>query len=963
MTRLPLGFPFGGLVTGERKAAQPPETSRDIVNMVPHGVTSGIRRGGVRSGSSAYFSGYMAGSGNKVQALHSFPDQSRHISYAADSIPNELWAVSLPTQPTVSCIKAGLYDDLFAIENNTSLVHYSRYGVELGRIELPAHPSLACDKIHVDSNGFIYVATSDWVTDLSGIGGRAIYRYQLQPDNRGLEFMWHIVPGTGNLVQGMYVANGSLWTLETMYGSTTACDAHLVEYVDIDSWTGPGSGTRTDHVTITSATIAALDANYTSGSGVVFGHDMAMRTVGETAWYIAVGTVHTAGAGIWAQMKLVQSNGWAPVAAYTFVNNEVAVSASRGGGIGLAVAVDITGNVYSIGRVATGDASSGSWVRKLVDTGTAWSTAQGWVRASATDLGGAANNPGFAYPCIALDFAANLIVPTCRDNADTLCAAKVIKNDGSLFTSIVHYEDTLAVPGTPTAVSNECRAVAVPVTHPDYQPDDYEITDTVFVAGSNEVTLTSTSSGASIHGYDILSETALQASSRRTIKLGVAAGGIYKFSTAGPVAPTNSTGRSPVLSATSRFVQACDFDGEAFFTDGQDYAVYRPLPGDLTDNPDGEIVEWRASSLGVIPPRARLITCWRNRIVLAHTADSPWSWHMSAFNDPYDWDLSPPEPLETQAVSGVALPGAGDSPDLIHALIPWSDHLLFMGCARSILRFDGDPMSGGRISVVSKNIGMAFGTPYCRDPEGRIYFFGSTGGIYVMSPAGELQWLTRDTIETDLASVDLSVYRPELCWNTKENGLHLWFLPLDNGGVQVRHYFWSQRTGGWFPVEMGTTAITEVQPTAVHVIDGDTSAERVMLLGTEDGRVLKWDPTVAGDDGQPIDARVLIGPLAGPDGDMEYRWKKPSLVLARELGATHAKFFASQTPEVPEMPKDQVRVGPGMNMRLPIQTRGAYCWMQLRSASRTSSGVPANSERFEVESITVEAHPAGRVKV
>ena len=967
MPTLDLAFPMLGLNKNGPLSQQPPLTSRDVVNVWPTDFTTGRLRGSIRPGSSAYFSGYMASQGNKIQALHSLPFQARHVSYAADSVPNELWAIGLTGSPTVSCIVAGLYDDFYAVIGNTRLVHYSRYGIELGAIELlGASSDMSVNAMHVDADtGAIYCATTTWVATFANVATSSyIWKHQLAADNKALELVWSIKPPNPNTVAGLFMVGDSLWTLEGANASSTTCSVELVEYSNANTTAGPSSGDRDPKggsITGTAINTAeTLTKVYPTGGGNVYPHDFfVVERNGEVSFYCAVGTVRTEGAGAWAQFKLKSSNMYALDGNYLFVNDESsAVDALHGGGIGYAIRADVTGNVYSIGRRnAHASETTSVWMRKLTDTSTAWSSSGGWIRGAATDLGAAATPPGYGFSRITLDFASNLIAPTSVSSA-TVYAAVVVKNDGTLFTGIAHYED-VSVPDTNTRTNNECRAVAVPSTHPDYQPDDYEVTDTVFVAGSNVVTITSDTVGASIHGYDILAETALQVSSRSTCRLGVCAGGIYRFTTSGTTVPTNSTGRSPVLSATSRLIQAADFNGEVFFTDGQDYAVYRPLPGDAS-NPNGEIVEWRATSLGIIPPRARLICRWRNRIVLAHTADSPWSWHMSAFNDPYDWDLFPPEPLETQAVSGQALPATGDSPDLIHALVPWSDDLLFMGCSRSILRFDGDPMAGGRVSVVSDKIGMAFGSPWCKDPEGRIYFFGSVGGVYVMSPTGELQWLTRDTIEDDISDIDMSIYRVELTWNSRDNGLHVWIVPYDTGGVQVRHYFWSQRTGGWFPVEFGTTAVTEMQPTTVHVIDGDTAAERVMIFGTEDGRVLKWDPNASGDDGQPIDARVLIGPIAGSTGNFEARFKRPSVVLAQELGGCHVKFFGSNTPETPEMPRDEIRVGAGRNMRLPIQTRGAYCWMQLRSATRTTAGIPALGERWAIESINVEAIPAGR---
>lgn len=961
-----MDFPFLGLNRNQKLSDQPPGTSRDLFNVWPVDRTTGRLRGSTRPGTSAYFSGTLATTGNKVQCLHGLAYQARHVSYSADPVPNEIWAASLTGNPTISCIVSGLFDDFFAVAGNTRLVHYSRYGIELGSIELRNSSSdMDVNAMHVDKNtGAIYVGTTTWVSNFASVASsRYIWKYQLAPDNKAMEFVWAIQPGVSSCVGGMYVVDDSLWVLESDVATAGATStALLVEYSQINTADGPGIGDRQVWKTINVAAINSAEAApkiYQAVSSNVWAHDMHVRTTGETAFICAVGTNRDATAGAWAQFKLVRSNGYDVVTAYLFTNDEtVAADANHGGGIGFAVQVDITGNVYSIGRRSTGDAASGSWLRKLVETGTAWSTAQGWVRANSTDLAAAGNNPGFSYPRCALDQFGNFFAPTAFSNI-AVDAAKVVKPTGSLFTSVRHQ---VYVAGVPTNTNNDCRAVAVPSTVPEYQPDDYKVTDTVFTAGSNVITLTSAATGGVIQGYDILLETADPNVSSRAIKnLGVAEGSIYTFTTAGTQSPANSTGRSPVLNSASRYIMADDMKGEVFFTDGQDYAVYRPMPGDST-HLNGEIVEWRATSLGIIPPRARLLCRWRSRMVLAHTADSPYAWHMSAFDDAYDWDLDPPEVLETQAVSGQSVPGLGKVPDPIHALVPWSDDLLFVGCANSIQRLDGDPMAGGRMSVVTTKLGMAFGSPWCMDPEGRVYFFGSRGGVYVMSASGELQWLTRDTIEQDLADINLAVNRVELTWNQRDNGLHVWVLPFGTGGTHLRHYFWSQRTGGWFPIEMGTNSYTAIQPTAVHVIDGDTAAERVMLIGTEDGRVLKWNPDWAWDDNQPIYRKVLVGPLAGPSGNFEARFRRPIVVMARELGGANIKLLASTTPETPVMPRTGVFVGPGRNLRLPIGAKGAWCWLEVSSASRYGAGVPSLSETWAIESLSIDAVAAGRAR-
>lgn len=959
MTSLQIGFPFKGLNRNERLAVQPPETSRDLVNVWPVDRTTGRLRGGPRPGTSKYFTGFMSGSGNKVQALSSVAYQARHVNFSADSIPDEMWALQLASTPTLNVLAPGLYDDFYTTVNNNTLLRYSRYGTQLASIAVPnPNPGdLKLDTLEVADDGAVYVATSDFVTTAASITSSRIWKFVTDDTGVGLQLEWEIGhPSGGRAVHRLRKYGDTLYSLEGSIGVGTE-SAELVSYSNINGAGGPNNGVRTVLKAISGTDLNALDAQYTAGSGTTFGHDMALKTNnGVLEWVIAGGTVRNAGAGIWFLLKV--KSDLTLSANYLIVNNEAsATTANRAGGIGYACEVDSIGSVCSMGRR---NANDDVWVRKIVDTSTAWSLAQGWSRTEATDLGGAGNNPTFGYPKMQIDKYGNLYVPTARNTAG-VTAAKVLNSAGVAFTSIQH---RYYLVGVPTNTNNECRAVCIPTTYPAFQDDDTKTADTVFVGGSPIVTLLADPATASAHGYDILLETENVVSSRNTAHLGVAAGNVVKFTSAGTVNPTNSTGRDPPLSAQSRFVQMADEFGEVFMTDGSNYAVYKPSPpGSAVTYPNGRLVNWSATSLGLIPQRCRLMARWRGRMVLAHSSDSPYGWYMSAFSDPYNWDIAPPEPLPTQAVTYLSVPYIGAQPQPIHALIPWSDDLMYFGCDHLIQRLTGDPLAGGAMHLVSDETGIAFGKAWCKDPEGRIYFFGTRGGVYVMSPTGELGWLTRDTIEEELADVDLSANRVELIWNARDNGLHVWIFPHGTGGTHLRHFFWSQRTGGWFPVEMGTSLATTMQPTACCTIDGDLPGERVMLLGTEDGRTLKWDADAASDDGQPIDARVLIGPMAGPDGDLEAKFERPSVVLADELGSCHVKFFASDTPETPTIPNTETRVGPGVNARLPIRARGSWAWAQLRSSSRTTSGVPMLAEKWALESFNVEAHAGGRKRV
>ncbi len=643
-------------------------------------------------------------------------------------------------------------------------------------------------------------------------------------------------------------------------------------------------------------------------------------------------------------------------------NTEAAalVANSVGGGVGLACEVGKTGNTFSLGRRNTND---NVWLRMLYDTGTAWSDSAGngaWTRLTSVDLGGAANNPTYGQPRMDVDNFGNLFAPTANATLG-VASAVIVKGTGVLFTTI---QPQYYVAGVPTITSNECRAITFAATYPDYTEDDYKIADTVYVAGSKITTGTLTSGTGetpSLNGYDILLETATTVSSRSIARVGVAGGAIRVFTTLGSALPVNLTARIPPLNSTARFIQHAEMFGKLYFTDGSNYAVYDPEVTTTTTppRPIGRITDWTATGLGVIPPRCRLITAWRGRMVLAHAADSPFFCGMSALGDPQNWDLAPPEPVATQAVD-LALTEIGGIPDIINAVVSYSDDLLFFLCDHSIWRLSGDPMAGGQLHQVSKTIGGAFGTPWCRDPEGRIYFFGSKGGVYVMSTVGDIVWLTQDTIEADLSDLDLSANRVELVWNSRDNGLHVFVMPYGAGGTHLRHYWWSADTKGWFPDEFGTSLNTTIQPTASVVIDGDLPNDRVLIIGTEDGRIVQWDPDARSDAGQPIDARVLIGPIAGSSGETEFKFSRPRVILAKELGGAMVKLWSSDTPETPLTPYQSFPVSAGVNETLPIRARGSFVWAQVRSATRVDTGTPSHQEKWALESINVNVSPGGR---
>lgn len=381
---------------------------------------------------------------------------------------------------------------------------------------------------------------------------------------------------------------------------------------------------------------------------------------------------------------------------------------------------------------------------------------------------------------------------------------------------------------------------------------------------------------------------------------------------------------------------------KTFLGNGSAYRVY--------DHKNKTLRAFEAASLrGEIPPRCRLGTAWRGRLVLAR-GHSAHEWFMSALADPFDWDYLPDVPTETQAISA-STSQVGEVPDLVNALIPWSDDLLIFGCDASIWRLTGDPMASGELHRVSDVTGVAFGQAWCKDPEQRIYFWGSRGGMFVMSPDGGVQPLSEGRIHRRLLDIDLARYTVRLAWNYLDEGVHAFFVPVDGKG-EPRHYFWERKTGGWWEDQILTP---ERQVRSVFLADGDLPSDRRLLLGCADGRIRKWDVGAMDDDGEQIRASVLVGPIVPDTSDAEFRASALEVVLARDQGGCRVGMAGTPEADVPYHVGTTVDVNPGRNGYCRMRARGSALWIELASSELGQS--------FAVEDLAVHVAPSGRKRM
>lgn len=380
-------------------------------------------------------------------------------------------------------------------------------------------------------------------------------------------------------------------------------------------------------------------------------------------------------------------------------------------------------------------------------------------------------------------------------------------------------------------------------------------------------------------------EAATGSSSVRTVTgIAVANGNVYTWTTGNPAVAASG---SSALSASASFIHSAVAFGKVYFADGASEKVL-----DISSN---TVSAWTASA-GALPvngtKRPRLIANFRSRIVVSGLVGDGHNWFMSKAGDPTDWDYSPGIISATMAVAGNNTE-AGLCPDIINALIPYRDDLLWFGCDSSIWQMTNDPAAGGSIDLITDVTGIAFGRAWCKDPVGVVYFVGSRGGLYAMAPGAQPQRLSAKRLDERLGAIDLANTKVMLEWDDRTQSVMIYATPLTwTSSTTATHYVYDTRVGAFWIDDFSDPLHN---PASTHVFDGDLPGDRCVLLGGRDGVIRKIDYAAANDDSEPIRSSVWLGPLIG--GDSEIRLSETRMAFASGSSPVAVELYRGVGPE------------------------------------------------------------------
>jgi len=452
---------------------------------------------------------------------------------------------------------------------------------------------------------------------------------------------------------------------------------------------------------------------------------------------------------------------------------------------------------------------------------------------------------------------------------------------------------------------------------------------------------------ANIRRIKMVNATPTTGSTRQFKTIGVSGGALFEFDDTSTVTPVTG---AAFKSDASDYYQSTVLFQKVYITNGQEVLAYNPKTGSAE--------ELKSVTSGEVPKRCKLIASWRARLVLARSSDSPHNWFMSAIGEPTNWDLFPRVVNSSQAIAGT-ISKAGLVPDVINTLVPYNDDLLIIGGDHSIYRMTGDPMAGGQIDLITDVTGMAFGQSWDKDPQGVLYFVSPRGQLYMMSPGkAGMRELSNGRFEQRLANIDLTNNYIKVVWNDLERQLHIFVMPYGAGGTHLAHFRYERDSDAFWQDEFGTTAVTDVQPTAALVVDADAPGDRALLIGGEDGRVRKWSKDVRNDQrttstSHPIDSQVVLGPYGAPEA--EVRLTKIQAVMASDQQRANIQIYASDAPDTMGNMVWSGTLMPGRNPNIFARAKGSFFWIRIRNAW--------SDERWSFETMQLTVAKTGRKRV
>ena len=964
-----LTYPFEGLSETFAFSDQPPATSRDERNMRCFDPHTGRMRGTQRAGL-ALLSGQAAANGfNKIADINTVTREINPYNWSVLTTPDVIGQVEFDSENTGglrNCVdmQRDLFGSYWALAEGGSVIKINSDGQEIEEIKVSVEPftELYARRICVDDFGNVFVSSGQKPGHALSVNDAAWIRcYELREDGT-YALAWTLKPGFHPLDIKVYGADLYVWGVyydSATPGSTQLRFRRYVEYGFVEEpvveeqssynhtytdlnygFGGTGSALAS---TIDWTTLTHDDPHIVGG--------MSVRDDGQV--YVTAEFCGSNGAGNEPSTYLCHLARLNPISltAATPVWSKLSLTGGTPAEIGFGTGVNVSPKRAADGRYVFhtyggSDALAGVATWLDIDTGMPPMTSADVFEDSAgvvskgftmVLLGGWSH--AHRYGRAHVDPDGCYIVP--YHGFDNWSAG----NEGARHgVNLLYYLSNAVGAGIRTYTSADfglgsdpLRCVQTSFAYPDYQGASIDRSHVIYVGADQNVASGNSAFAARLAQPTIDATLPL----REMAYVACSGGNWYKFDTSGFTLINDEAGNPFSYETTSNYISSARHKGLIYYADGVDYYQYDPAKNAMS--------HYRAKTDGGVPERCRLMVMWRGRMVLARSDEAPGAWHMSRNGDVYDWNPFPTTTDTSQPHSGVTS-RAGDCPDSINCLIPYSDDTIWFGCDSSIYQMTGDPAGEAVFDLVSDEIGMSFGQPWCKDDVGQLWFFGSKGGLYTIKSDARGRMnvvdVSRGRIRKRLQSLDLTNYYVRLIYNFVDDGIHMLVMPFGNPGYIVDHYFYDKRCQSFHIDTFGAYQSDKIQPTSAHVVDGDSADDRAILIGGEDGRIRRWGKDLNGmvplvDEAETtvekrIDSYILMGPIAPVRDDGAAVLGEFTAILAPTYGGCTYEIYSTDNPDKLPQAVWSGQLHSGRNATALPRVSGDSLYIKLANGDNTS---------------------------
>lgn len=315
----------------------------------------------------------------------------------------------------------------------------------------------------------------------------------------------------------------------------------------------------------------------------------------------------------------------------------------------------------------------------------------------------------------------------------------------------------------------------------------------------------------------------------------------------------------------------------------------------------GNTVDLWTPSSGTLPgqtdPGTTTATMVREHLgglVLAGMPEETVTIYGTALNDPLNLDTGDTLVFGSAYVIGVGRNVTVGDP--IVAIDGGPASTLFVGCSNSVNFMVGDPYRGtNSIETIDRTVGPSGANAVLRitTPNGgQATIMHSPHGLYVVGPLTAPVRLNENVLDgiVTFPADERSDYKVVLLRDPARQWLHIF---IDDGNAETStHLIYHEATGkyrrgapGYYPVKL------PFRVTAAALVRG------VPIVGTSDGRLLRFSETATNDAGEAIDSLVTMQLIDVPPMDNDVIIRKPMVQLGSGSSAATMRLFGGATAE------------------------------------------------------------------